>query len=352
MTVGPETDLTGSLSRKGELFLTQYIGDTTHYPTARYLDQALRYLASLLGTTEVEGIGLDRHPKYVSRVIAQGLAREFGCPAFEVQHHHAHLASLMVDAGRWEPLLGWMIDGTGYGDDGQAWGGELLLGDLVGYRRLAQLEYLPLLGGDKAVEDPRRLVFALEALNGREPTHFSGSQAELFRRMLPRCIGASGLGRVLDALSCWLGVCCQRTYEGEAAIKLERFLAAGKAAIPFPVETSSQNGRRVVRTIPLFGQLFDLRPPNTEAQQADLAVSFVSALIAEMVAQAAEVAQAEGLKLLGLSGGVSYSAPIVGMVERECHRYGLEVLRHDRVPNGDGGIAVGQNAIAGALLAR
>lgn len=352
MGVGPETDLTGSLSRSGEVYLTQYIGDTTHYPTARYLDHALRYLASLLGTKEVEAIGLDRHPKYVSRVIARQLAEEFGCPAFEVQHHHAHLASLMVDAGHWDSLLGWMVDGTGYGEDGQAWGGELLLGDLRSCGRLAQLEYIPLLGGDRAVEDPRRLVFALQALTGHEPTHFSGEQGELFRRMLGRSVGASGLGRVLDALSCWLGVCCQRTYEGEAAIKLERFLIEGRPNVPFTVETARQDGRRVVRSIALFDQLFERRIPSTDRERADVATSFVSALVSEMMAQAAELAQEEGLKILGVSGGVSYSAPIMGMLEEACRGHSLELLRHDRVPNGDGGIAVGQNAVAGALLGR
>ena len=145
--VGAQWDVTGSVTRDGEMFLTQYVGESQQHPTLQYLDDAIHHLARLLGTKEVEAVGLDKHPRYSTRIVARRLAKEFGCPMVETQHYHAHAASLKIDRGIDGPLVCLTWDGTGYGDDGTSWGGESMVADFSRYDRFGTLQGIPLLGG-------------------------------------------------------------------------------------------------------------------------------------------------------------------------------------------------------------
>ena len=347
--VGAQWDVTGSVSRNGEIFLTQYVGESQQYPTLQYLDDAIHHLAGLLGTKKVEAIGLDRHPRYSTRIVARRLAKEHGCELIETQHYHAHAAALKIDRKVEGPLVTLTWDGTGYGDDGTAWGGETLLADFDDYTRLGTLEGIPLIGGDRAVTDPRRVVTAIQLQLGLDPTLVGGEQADIYSKMLGKSVRASSMGRVLDAVSCILGVCCKRTYEGEPAIKLERWLEAGEASIPFEVEFASQGGVEVARTLPMFERLL-ATDISSDRRKADAAASFVKSLVTALAGRACEHARDEGLRQVGLTGGVSYSGPVAAWAERAVEAEGMGFVCHERICNGDGGISTGQNAIAGARL--
>ena len=169
--VGAQWDVTGSVTRNGEIFLTQYVGESQQHPTLQYLDDAIHHLARLLGVEEVEAIGLDKHPRYSTRIVARRLAKEFGCPMVETQHYHAHAAALKIDRGIEGPLVCLTWDGTGYGDDGTSWGGESMVADFHGYERFGTLQGIPLLGGDRAVTDPKRVVTAVQLMTGRRTDH-------------------------------------------------------------------------------------------------------------------------------------------------------------------------------------
>jgi hydrogenase maturation protein HypF len=347
--VGAQWDVTGSVSRNGEIFLTQYVGESQQYPTLQYLDDAIHHLAGLLGTRCFEAIGLDKHPRYSTRIVAKRLAKEYGAELMETQHYHAHAAALMIDRKVTGPLVCLTWDGTGYGDDGTSWGGETLLADFREYKRLASLEGIPLLGGDKAVVDPKRVVTAIQLKLGREATYADAAEADLYSKMLDRSVVASSMGRVLDSVSCILGICCRRTYEGEPAIKLERWLEAGKPTVKFDLEWGSKAGVEFARTLPMFDQLLGLKT-DTDARRADAAVSFVRTLVSGLTEKACDISDKEGLRQVGLSGGVSFSGPITAWVKETVEKRGLEFVGHERISNGDGGISTGQNAIAGALL--
>ncbi|MCU0860490.1 MAG: carbamoyltransferase HypF [Thermoplasmata archaeon] len=347
--VGAQWDVTGSISRNGEIFLTQYVGESQQYPTLQYLDDAIHHLGGLLGTKEVEAIGLDRHPRYSTRIVARRLAKEHGCELVETQHYHAHAAALMIDRKVTGPLVTLTWDGTGYGDDGTSWGGETLLADFSGYKRFGTLEGMPLLGGDRAVTDPKRVVTAIQLRLGLEPTLVDAEHADLYSKMLDKSVKASSMGRVLDAVSCILGICCKRTYEGEPAIKLERWLEVGRPVIPFEVGFSSHDGVEVAQTLPMFEKLLAM-DASTDAKKADAAASFVRALVIALVGRACERAREEGLRQVGLTGGVSYSGPVTAWVKGAVESEGMEFVGHERICNGDGGISTGQNAIAGARL--
>ncbi|MGQ9587801.1 MAG: carbamoyltransferase HypF [Thermoplasmata archaeon] len=349
IAVGAQWDVTGSVSRNGEIFLTQYVGESQQYPTLQYLDEAIHHLERLLGTKQVDAIGLDKHPKYSTRIVARRLAKEYECGMIETQHYHAHAASLKIDRKVAGPIVCLTWDGTGYGDDGTSWGGETLLADFHQYERLGTLEGIPLLGGDRAVVDPKRVVTAIQLKLKRAPTLVDETEAELYSKMVEKSILSSSMGRVLDSVSCILGICCKRTYEGEPAIKLEKWLEAGNPKFEFEVEFSRKGKLEVARTLPMFERLLELRIKD-DSDRADAAASFVRSLVSAIAEKACDHAEREGVRQVGFSGGVSYSMPITIWVRETVGSRGLEFVGHERVPNGDGGISTGQNAVVGALL--
>lgn len=347
--VGAQWDVTGSVTRDGEMFLTQYVGESQQHPTLQYLDDAIHHLARLLGTKEVEAVGLDKHPRYSTRIVARRLAKEFGCPMVETQHYHAHAASLKIDRDIDGPLVCLTWDGTGYGDDGTSWGGESMVADFSRYDRFGTLQGIPLLGGDRAVLDPKRVVTALQLTLGMETTMVDEKTADLYGKMLPKSVRTSSMGRVLDAVSCILGICCKRTYEGEPAIKLERWLESGDQTLEFELDFVTAGRTEVAQTVPMLAQLMELSS-DTDKARADAAASFVRTLVAGVTERACDRADKEGLRQIGLTGGVSFSGPVTKWAKETVESRGLEFIGHERISNGDGGISTGQNAIAGATL--
>ncbi len=363
--VGPERNVVASFSRNGKLTLSQYIGNTRHYDVLAFLERAIGHLSTLFGLETLDAVGLDLHPRYATRRAARAIADEAGCRTIPVQHHFAHAASIMLEHQRFDPLVCLSLDGTGWGTDGTVWGGEVLLFSRHRHQRVASLGTFPLIGGDAAIRDPRRLVFAfeerLERARGPITDRFTPTEARVMARAMSKSVRTSSLGRVLDTLSCWLGVGCERTYDGEPAIRLERYLARGRARFEFKAPfVPDADGLPRVDLDALFAQLtaqldalgFDPLASDapTERQRADLAVSFVEPLIGTLTSAAILSAYEEGIGAVGLSGGVTYNIPICEMVRKRVERAGLELLLHDRLPNGDGGISAGQNLIVGWAL--
>ena len=347
--VGAQWDVTGSVTRNGEIFLTQYIGESQQHPTLQYLDDSIHHLARLLGVKEIDAIGLDKHPRYSTRIVAKRLANEFDCEMIETQHYHAHAASLMIDRNIEGPLVCLTWDGTGFGDDGTSWGGETLLADHSGYERIGTIEGIPLLGGDKAVIDPKRVVSAIQLMLDRETTMADDKAGDLFSKMMAKSVKASSMGRVLDAVSCILGISCRRTYEGEPAIKLERWLEVGEPRFEFDLGFERSGKLEIARTVHMFDTLLDMKIVSDQ-ERADAAASFVKTLVVGLTERACETAEKKGLKQLGLTGGVSYNGPITAWVRETVTARGLTFVGHRRICNGDGGISIGQNAIVGARL--
>jgi hydrogenase maturation protein HypF len=165
--------------------------------------------------------------------------------------------------------------------------------------------------------------------------------------MMDKAPKSSSFGRVLDALSCYLGICSKRTYDGEPAMKLEKYLAIGKPKYSFDAEVR----KGVIGTANLFRQIEEkLKPPFSETQKADVAYSMVKTIVDKLVEISVENAETNNIKTIGLTGGVSYNIPITEMVEKQVKKSGLSLVVHNHVPNGDGGIAIGQNVIVGYKL--
>lgn len=343
VSVGAGENICGALSTDKKIFCTQYIGNSKYYGTVEFLEKSLRHLMKLfLKDERLHAVAMDRHPMYESKNVAKKIADECHVPVVEVQHHWAHAASLLVDHTIKESVV-LALDGLGYGEDGRFWGGEVLETSFEAFKRVGHLGYLSLLGGDQATRDPRRLVYALFRRSGKE-LFFTHRETQILEKLMRDAPLSSSMGRYLDALACYLGICTTRTYSGEPAMKLERYLALGSPRFPLQAQVKDN----IIDVEDVFRQLDEQLPrPFTEKKKADAAVSLVGTLMDALVEIAVAHARQAGIKTIGLTGGVSYNIPITEMVSRSVKDAGLDFLVHRNVPNGDGGIAVGQNAIAG-----
>ncbi len=351
LSLGAEENVTTSISKDGKVVTSQYIGNTRRYEVQNFLRESIDRLLDLFGVNELDAVAIDLHPQYSTRKVGEKFAEKYGVDVLEVQHHWAHVSSLMVDNERDDPIVSLSVDGVGYGTDGKIWGGEVIYSQMDSFERLAHLEYLPMIGGDLATKEPRRILFAIFQLLGISKNYFGQKESEVFEKAMGNSPQSCSLGRVLDALSAYLGICDRMTYDGEPAIRLERYLEAGRPTHEFETEIIGSDSSTIA-TLPMFERLDSIAKGKelSERVRADLSRSFVEELMRRMVEISVLKAQEKDVMSIGLTGGVSYSLPIVRMVDRFVKKAGLELVLHNSVPNGDGGISVGQNAIAGNLL--
>ena len=272
-----------------------------------------------------------------------------------VQHHHAHMASCMAEHGLTGPVIGVTFDGTGYGTDGTIWGGEFLVGGYRDFRRAAHLRYVGLPGGDAAVREPWRMAVAHlkdvggenRALRARHRPHeFRAVETMLKRRF--RCPPTSSAGRLFDAVAALAGVRGQVNYEGQAAVELE-WLSTGIApdgVYPFEIVRESEARPWTVDTRPL------IRAANADAEAGTGAAAigrrFHSTLVEMIAAVCARLRGETGLSAVVLSGGVFLNALLTRETEERLTADGFRAYRHRLVPPNDGGLSLGQVAVAAA----
>lgn len=349
LAVGAQMNVSAALTKGGKMFLTQYIGDSGKHPTQRFLVDAVSHLRRMFGIDELEALAADMHPHYSTLRMARRWAEEEDVPLVRVQHHHAHAASLLLDTGRDEAVV-LTIDGLGYGPDGVLWGGEVLAADRTSYERVAHLEEVPMVGGERAVFEPRRLVWAAHRLLDRDdwPDGIASPEEDrVWGQALKGSPRTTGMGRFLDLVSVYLGVCDAMTYDGEPAMRLEPLLERGgdRPEWDFRVERTT-SGRIGVMSV--LRTLFDL-DLGSPRDRADAARCAVDAVVSGLTDAAGDEAERRGVPV-GVTGGVAYSGPVLDMIASRVEARGLELLRHDRVPPGDGGISSGQALVAGLGL--
>ncbi len=303
----------------------------------------------------------DLHPAAAAFRLAPRLAAGFSPPAdvTGVQHHHAHLAAVLAEHGLSSEAIGIIWDGTGYGSDGAAWGGEFLVGDLCSSRRAAHLEYVPLPGGEKAVLEPWRMAFAylsrcgrLEAFPVAGRSGPSARERELLEAMIAKKLNSpptSSMGRLFDGVSALLGTGWINDRPAEAAVALERAAAEGEFP-PYPFGLDRRSNPWRVRLCPLFSSLLsDLeaaRPPG------EIAARFHSTVIATGLKTATGLSRETGIREVVLSGGVFHNRRVREGLAAALIAAGFKVLLPLEVDIGDGGLALGQAASASTVPSR
>jgi len=351
LAVGAELKSTVSVVKQTWLVTSHHIGDLEHLPTYRSFLQAIDHLCGLFGV-EPEIVAHDLHPEYLSTKWAH----DSGATLVGVQHHHAHVASCMVEHRRLGPVLGVAFDGLGYGDDGTLWGGEFLVADLARYRRVGHLLPIPMPGGSAAIRHPWRMALAwVAAAAGMEEAARLGAdtaetraQLRAVLELVERGTGlvTSSAGRLFDAVAALLGLRRSVTYEGQAAVELEalaRRARPGEAA-HYKAEISDSDGLLVLDPRPVVADM--LADVTNGADGAAMAAGFHLALGNAVADMAGQLAERAGLSTVALSGGVFQNVLLSERASSGLASRGLEVLLHHHVPPNDGGISVGQAAVA------
>lgn len=368
LAVGGDLKNTLCLAEGDSAWLSAHIGDLGDLASLTAFERAERHLRTLTGVTP-ELLAADRHPGYRSTQWARRRAAGRRPPTL-VQHHHAHVAAAMAENGcdGTSPVIGVAFDGTGYGDDGAVWGGEVLLADYRGYRRVAHLAYVPLPGGDAGVRNPCRMALSQLHAAGVEWTAdlpcvaaCSPEELRVLRRQLERglgCVPTSSMGRLFDAVSSLAGLCHRAGYEAQAALELE---AAAVTA------TAQERGPGYTFGLPAAGRGEDRWPlrldpaPVIRAVAADVRAGVgVPAIAARFHRGVAEAVRAvcaaarrrTGLRTVALSGGVFGNALLDEACAAGLAEDGFTVLRHRVVPAGDGGLSLGQAVVAAARPAK
>ncbi|MEU9040635.1 MULTISPECIES: carbamoyltransferase HypF [unclassified Kitasatospora] len=353
LAVGGDLKNTFALAREGYAWLSGHIGDMDDLATLRAFDRAVDQLGTVTGVRP-ELLVTDRHPGYRSVRHAERTA--VGRPVRQVQHHHAHIAAVMAEHGLdgSRPVLGLAFDGTGYGEDGAIWGGEVLLADYDGFRRLAHLGYVPLPGGDTAVERPYRTALAhlraagLPWTAGLPPVAACpADELRLLERQLERglnCVPTSSMGRLFDAVSSLAGICQRAGYEAQAAIELEAAAAEFGAVAGYGFGLPARADGWLADPGPVLAAVV---ADVAAGAPVGLVAARFHAAVADLVRRVcAAVRERYGTTTVALSGGVFANALLSSACARGLGEDGFTVLRHRRVPPNDGGLALGQLMVA------
>ena len=349
LAIGGELNVTSCILTGNRAFISQHIGDVENLENLRFLKDSIDHLTRL-SNCKVEAVACDLHPRFTTTKLAQDLGSRLGCPVVQVQHHHAHAAALMAE---WnvDEVVGITCDGFGYGSDGSAWGGEVLYCNREGFRRLGHLEKQPMVGGDLATYYPLRMAAGI--LHGKvdvaewlltKSRHLphGRKESELIIKQLEKGSApeTTSCGRVLDAVSAILGICYERSYEGEPAMKLESVALEGRDRL----NLAPRLERNVLDTTFLVHEIFTNKE---DCSVADLAYSTQSHIARGLAELAVEEAERLQVKYVGFSGGVAYNEHITATIRRTIEKAGFKFLVHNKIPAGDGGTSFGQAIVAG-----
>lgn len=354
LAVGGELKATFCLTSGSQAYLSPHIGDMGNLETLDAFQRNVDHFQTLFRLSP-EIVACDMHPGYASSQWARELAQSKGLKLLEVQHHHAHIASVLAEH-KYDPdksVIGISFDGTGYGADGAVWGGEVLLASCREYRRWAHLNYVPLPGGDAGIKHPYRSALAhLWAVklpwDERLPCVADTTKYELdlLRVQLQReinCPRTSSVGRLFDAVAALVGVRRSVNYEGQAAIEMEALSSNTFTSDSYPF-TITGHTPYVIETKPLLEAI--CADVIDRVQQATIIGRFHRTLVEIVVTLCRRAHAQEGLNDVALSGGVFQNVLLLNHVVERLEKSGFNVLTHRLVPPNDGGLALGQAIVA------
>jgi hydrogenase maturation protein HypF len=350
LAVGAQEKNTFCLTRDEYAFVSQHIGDLNTIETLEQFKSTVE-LYERLFRIEPRLIAHDLHPDYLSTRYA---LESYGTlPLMGVQHHHAHIASCMVENGTIERVIGVAFDGSGFGPDGTVWGGEFLLADLCGFTRVGRIQPLPLPGGELAIRRPYRIAIAyLFALFGSLPhLPFLDAVSDEERTMILQQVQTgvntpmtSSCGRLFDAVSAIVGIRSTITFEGQAAIELEMSSEEKAPFQPYPYGLDQEHGLWEVRVRPLIESV--LEDMRTHVPLGVIGSRFHDTIALIIQDVASRIARETGIRRVALSGGVFQNRLLLNRILPLLRESSLDPLLQRQVPCNDGGISLGQAAIA------
>lgn len=349
LAVGPQMKNTFCLTRDRYAFLSHYIGEMENWETYQDFQKAVEHYQSLF-RIQPEAIGFDLHPDYLTTKFALEKVQSDQLPGYPIQHHHAHLAAGMVDNGL-DPMAqaaGLIFDGTGYGTDGAIWGGEVLIGNCLDFKRVYHLKYVPLPGGDLAIQKPARLALSTlwaYGLNWTEKLAPVSSLTHMERTALINqlkkeinTIPTSSMGRLFDAVASLIGLRQTITYEAQAAIELEALADTSELGYyPWRINGEEINTKSIIESV-----LNDLE---NQVEKPVIAARFHNTIAQLSLDIAQNIKREFGIMQFVLSGGVWQNQLLLERTMALLINNGLEALIHKQTPPNDGCVAFGQALI-------
>ena len=352
LAAGSELKNTFCITNGNYAFLSHHIGDMENYETLQSFEQGVEHFERLF-RVKPEAIAYDMHPNYLATRYALERGEREGLPTVAVQHHHAHLAACMAEHGLNELVIGVSFDGTGYGEDGAIWGGEFLVGDYKSYQRAAHLEYFPLPGGDAAIKKPARTALALLWSLGLDwdenlvpVKEFCAEDQVTLRVQLEKKINTqmtSSMGRLFDAVSALAGVRQQVNYEGQAAIEFEALADEAEAgSYSFGQNKDQVQVRSVVEAV--------VKDVMAGDPIQKISARFHNGLAESVRETVKKIRGDTGIRSVVLSGGVWQNITLLRRTLSLLQNDGFNVYIHRDVPTNDGGLSLGQAAIAAVRM--
>jgi hydrogenase maturation protein HypF len=350
---GPDLKNTFCFVKGDQYLLSEHIGDLADGRVYRHYTKSVEHLRNLFNV-KPEVVVCDLHPGYLSTHFAEQMT---GVELIRVQHHWAHIASVLADANEPGPVIGLVVDGTGYGTDGAIWGCECLIASLTDFERFGHLAYYPLAGGDKASKEPIRPLIGLlgiegikdhaDILNQIEP---DTDKIKLIAAQIEKglnTVQTSSLGRLFDAVAALVGLGTQNRFEAELPMALESIIEKGIDEV-YPTELTEVKGVFHLQYTPIIqGVLSDIR---SNVNTGIIAAKFHNTVCEGLLALAMKARQQTGLSDAALSGGVFCNRYLANRMIRRLQQEQFRVLWKKSVPVNDGGIALGQAAIAAAMI--
>ena len=353
-----------ALARGKFAYQSQHIGDLENTTSLQFFEECLRHL---MNTFEIEPqtVVHDLHPGYLSTGWAKQWAGDRGLRLIAVQHHHAHIAACMAEHTLSGPIIGLSLDGTGYGNDGRIWGGEVLICRLESFERFAHLDYVPMPGGEAAIREPWRMAFGHLIAAGfsedeaRELVGATEQETRVMRRMIEREINApptSSLGRLFDAAAAVILGRREVDYEAQAAIELEGTAVDICTELCVPVQYQiellggdwSRRESSRISVAPLWRAI--VADVVQGLARPEIAARFHAAIAGAFIQTAWRAHSATGIRQIALSGGCMHNRRLASLLRTGLESQGLEVFQHRQVSPGDGSLSYGQAATAAAIL--
>jgi hydrogenase maturation protein HypF len=356
LAVGGELKNTICLTKDKHAFLSQHIGDLENAESYSFFNEAIEHLQRILEICPTI-IAYDLHPDYFSTKWA---LQQSGTRVVGVQHHHAHIASCMAENHLDGQVIGFALDGTGYGTDGHIWGGEVLVADYQNFERAAHFEYVPLPGGAAAIHEPWRMAVSYLAHHfGRDflkldipfVRQLEHAKTNLLLRMIEQRINSpltSSCGRLFDAVAALLGIRQQVNYEAQAAIELEMAISSPQEGNGYSLDLTREGDSWIISTRALFKAIIaDLRQ---NVALGEISRHFHDGLVSAFVQIAGLLRDKTALNRVCLSGGTFHNVYLSQQLESQLGEAGFEVFAQHEVPPGDGGLCLGQAVIAAATV--
>ncbi|MCX6321663.1 MAG: carbamoyltransferase HypF [Bacteroidia bacterium] len=351
LALGAEQKNSFCIGKGSQAVMSQYIGDLKNPATYDFFNETIDRFSDLF-RFKPEFIACDLHPDYLSTHYAEILENELNIPLIRVQHHHAHIASCMAEFGIDEDVIGISMDGTGFGSDENIWGGEFMIADLKGFRRFTHFDYVPMPGGEKAIDEPWRMAFSYiykyfgDSFDYKSVPLFKlidDQKLLLVKEMIVKKLNSpmtSGAGRLFDAVSAILGFCSAATFDSEAPMRLESAIDG---------ETNDFYPFRAAKTI-IFADTIKAIMEDLPKQK----ISVISAKFHNTVAQvilevSRQIRKDTSLNKVILSGGVFQNKYLLEKSSYLLTRNRFKIFTNHLVPANDGGISLGQLVIASKI---